>query len=76
MDIIDRPDLVRRVRDALGDSPAVVLIGPRQVGKTTLARSIGAEIGGQGQETLVLDLERFDDLRKLDDARVLIVAEK
>jgi uncharacterized protein len=72
MDIIDRPDLVRRVRDALGDSPAVVLVGPRQVGKTTLARSIGAEIGGQGQETLVLDLERFDDLRKLDDARAFL----
>jgi len=37
--LIDRPDLTTYVRNALGRSRAVGLIGPRQVGKTTLARS-------------------------------------
>ncbi len=35
---IDRPGLTACVRTALGRSRAVALIGPRQVGKTTLAR--------------------------------------
>ena len=36
--LIDRPGLMTAVRTALGRSRAVALIGPRQVGKTTLAR--------------------------------------
>jgi len=36
---IDRPGLTTCVRTALGRSRAVALIGPRQVGKTTLARA-------------------------------------
>jgi predicted AAA+ superfamily ATPase len=36
--LIDRPGLTACVRNALGRSRAVGLIGPRQVGKTTLAR--------------------------------------
>jgi len=31
----------RRLRSALKDQPAAALLGPRQVGKTTLARSLG-----------------------------------
>jgi hypothetical protein len=42
--------------------PAVVLLGPRQVGKTTLAKSIT----GQTQRPMVyLDLERSSDVEKL-----------
>ena len=37
--LIDRPGLMSSVRTALGRSRAVALIGPRQVGKTTLARA-------------------------------------
>ena len=37
--MIDRIALIATVRDALARSPAVALVGPRQVGKTTLARS-------------------------------------
>jgi len=46
--------------------PAVVLLGPRQVGKTTLARSIaaGRKMGG----SVYLDLERPADQRRLEDA--------
>lgn len=45
--------------------PAVVLLSPRQVGKTTLARQI-AENWPSG--ALYLDMERPTDRRRLDDA--------
>ena len=38
--MLDRPALESRVRTALSRSPAVALVGPRQVGKTTLARRL------------------------------------
>lgn len=38
--MLSRPALETEVRAALGRSPAVALIGPRQVGKTTLARAL------------------------------------
>ncbi len=53
------------VRERLSASPAVVLLGPRQVGKTTLARKIAADWPTQA---LYLDMERPADRRKLDDA--------
>jgi len=31
----------RQLRSALKDQPAAALLGPRRVGKTTLARSLG-----------------------------------
>ena len=49
---------------ALGRSPAVVLLGPRQIGKTTLARQIADRTPG----SIYLDLERQADARRLDDA--------
>lgn len=48
--------------DLLGQFPAVALLGPRQVGKTTLALEIGRETGA-----LYLDLEHPADLAKLAD---------
>ena len=54
--------LLPRLRELLGRFPAVVLIGPRQVGKTTLARACLADSGG-----LYLDLESQRDTRKLSD---------
>jgi hypothetical protein len=53
------------VRDRLGNMPAVVLLGPRQVGKTTLARGIADTWPGGA---LYLDLERPADRRRLEDA--------
>ncbi|MDQ2696844.1 MAG: ATP-binding protein [Pseudomonadota bacterium] len=48
------------VKDALRYQAAVALIGPRQVGKTTLALQIAGE-----QDALYLDLEDSDDRAKL-----------
>ena len=52
--------LSKRLRYLLRHSPAVVLLGPRQAGKTTLA----LEIGGK-QKTVYLDLEAAEDRAKL-----------
>ncbi|MBI2502563.1 MAG: ATP-binding protein [Candidatus Latescibacteria bacterium] len=38
--MLNRAELLRRVRTALGRSQVVALIGPRQCGKTTLAREL------------------------------------
>ncbi len=37
--------LAPRLREALGDTPAVLIHGPRQSGKTTLARAVGESRG-------------------------------
>lgn len=53
-----------RVERLLADFPAVALLGPRQVGKTTLARAIAA--GAPATE--YLDLENPAHRARLDDA--------
>jgi len=53
----------REVESALWMEPAVALLGPRQVGKTTLALQIA-----EGRPSTYLDLERRTDREKLDDA--------
>ena len=55
--------LQARLRDYLGIFPAVALVGPRQVGKTTLARAIEADVA----RAVYLDLENPRDLDKLAD---------
>lgn len=52
--------LSAQLSDAIACSPAVALLGPRQVGKTTLALEIG-----QRYDALYLDLESAQDLAKL-----------
>ncbi len=65
MDTLIPRTVETEVRERLQRTPAVVLLGPRQVGKTTLARRIAREWAGAA---LYLDLERPVDRRKLDDA--------
>ena len=49
------------IHHALGRAPAVVLLGARQIGKSTLARQIAAQTPG----ALFLDLENADDRARL-----------
>lgn len=51
------------VQERLSHLPAVVLLGPRQSGKTTLAHAIAAE-----RDSIYLDLESPVDREKLADA--------
>jgi hypothetical protein len=61
--VFDR-DLDSELPDVLSQFPAAALVGPRQVGKTTLAKQVAAQIGG---DTLYLDLEDpRDDARLFD----------
>ncbi len=57
-------NLQRKVYKALGTMPVVALLGPRQVGKTTLALDIAESID---KESAYLDLELDSDLAKLSD---------
>lgn len=57
-----RRALTPELRSRLSQMPAVALLGPRQVGKTTLALSVAA-----GRTVVYLDLESPADLRKLSD---------
>lgn len=52
--------LAPHLSDAIAHSPAVVLLGPRQAGKTTLALEIG-----QRDNAIYLDLESEQDRAKL-----------
>lgn len=54
MQHINRPALLAEIRTRLAESPAVALLGARQVGKTTLAQELAQ--GWEGPTTL-LDLE-------------------
>jgi len=56
------------VQQALTRYPAVAILGPRQVGKTTLA----LQQVSVGKETVYLDLERPSDLFKLSDAETFL----
>ena len=53
-----------RLRTLLKRFPGVVLVGPRQAGKTTLAREMVDQLG---DAAVYLDLERPSDLARLSD---------
>jgi predicted AAA+ superfamily ATPase len=58
--VIDRKAYQAKVREALTRTPVVSLLGPRQVGKTTLAHMV-AEV----RKTVFFDLENPADLARL-----------
>ena len=65
--------IAKVVRQRLSQaSPAVVLLGPRQVGKTTLARQIAAD---WPQGALYLDMEMPSDRQRLSDAEAYLRAQ-
>lgn len=60
--------LIQNILKGLKNSPAVGLLGPRQCGKTTLAKMIQKEFPG----AFYLDLERPSDLRKLTEPELYL----
>jgi uncharacterized protein len=61
--------LTDKLCQALENMPVVAILGPRQVGKTTLALNISKFIK---KDTIYLDLESDSDLNKLTDAEAYL----
>ena len=57
-----------KIEQALRVQAAVAILGPRQAGKTTLARSIADSLQG----ALYLDLESREDRDKLTDPALFL----
>lgn len=64
--------LIPLLRQRLAHQPAAVLLGPRQVGKTTLARTLA----GEWNDALVLDLERESDRVRLAQPEAFLAANR
>ena len=70
--------LYPKLLESLKTFPVVGLVGPRQVGKTSLARQLVAELGQTGksdqggQSAVMLDLERPSDLAKLTEPELFL----
>lgn len=67
--MIDRHRHQKRLEKLLARNPVVAIIGARQVGKTTLARTL---IKGLGKPATVFDLERGQDLARLEDPELAL----
>jgi predicted AAA+ superfamily ATPase len=65
--LLPRARLLRRVRTALGRSPVVALLGPRQCGKTTLARLVAP-----GERAQRFDLENPRDQARLANPQLAL----
>ena len=59
----------KRLKKSISHNPAVALLGARQVGKTTLAKSIA-----ENQDSIYLDLENAEDIIKLRDPKTFLDA--
>ena len=60
------------VQQRLRQYPAVALLGPRQVGKTTLAKTIAAQHPG----AMLLDLERESDRAAIERPELFFAAHR
>ncbi|MDR0350318.1 MAG: ATP-binding protein, partial [Coriobacteriales bacterium] len=64
--------LESQVRSSLGSFPVTAIVGPRQAGKSTLAKHILAKMS----TGVYLDLERPSDLAKLDEPELFLTAQR
>jgi len=65
--MISRPRYLDQLGIAAGRSPVTALLGPRQCGKTTLAR-----IFGLGKDAAYFDLESQPDLKRLQNPELVL----
>lgn len=71
--MFDKPTLARGEEafaiELLDQMPAIVLLGARQIGKTTLAHNLVSRLG---KPTLYLDLERPSDMDRLREPELAL----
>ena len=65
--MIYRPAYLKRLQNAMGRSPVTALLGPRQSGKTTLARMLS-----KGKKAAYFDLESQPDLLRLQNPEMVL----
>jgi predicted AAA+ superfamily ATPase len=65
--MVPRDNYLRKIRSALDRSPVAAILGPRQSGKTTLARIIAEE-----KNASYLDLENPEDLSRLSNPMLFL----
>ena len=65
--MLPRPAFLKRLQVATARSPITALLGPRQCGKTTLARTFA-----QGQPAIFFDLEAVSDQRRLQNPELAL----
>ena len=69
--MIDRPESLERLATAVKRSPVTALLGPRQCGKTTLARQFASN-----RKATYFDLESQADLRRLQNPELTLGPER
>ncbi len=67
-----RTDYRNKINDLIQQFPAVCLLGPRQVGKTTLAKDIAKEARDRGLAVHWFDLENPEDLASLSQPKSVL----
>lgn len=65
--MIQRPDCLKTIATAVKRAPVTTLLGPRQCGKTTLARIYGDE-----RNATYFDLESLPDQRRLQNPELML----
>ena len=65
--MIQRPDCLKNIATAVKRAPITTLLGPRQCGKTTLARIYGDE-----RNATYFDLESLPDQRRLQNPELML----
>jgi uncharacterized protein len=67
--IIQRPFIIQQIRTAVNRSPITALLGPRQCGKTTLARIFSGD-----KNAVFFDLESKPDQQRLQNPELVLGA--
>ena len=66
-------EIENEILESIAYNPVTAIVGPRQCGKSTLARHIAEKTGN---EYIYLDLERPSDINKLDNAEWFLESQK
>jgi uncharacterized protein len=67
--MLERPRYFTKVQELLAEYPVVAILGPRQIGKTTLARQLAERFDGP---VTFFDLEDPADLARLNEPRLVL----
>ena len=70
--MISRNKGISDLKKSIRRSPISAILGPRQCGKTTLARQIASQYTDKGGKVTFFDCESMPDVRKLENAEYVL----